>query len=60
MNDRNFLIWLHHRLTEVHGEHPCMDYMYKLRSIIDACDPDKITPNVCGKSIEELEGENYE
>lgn len=34
MNDREFLIWLHERLTNIHGESECMDYMHRLRAII--------------------------
>jgi len=46
MTDREFLTWLHERLEHVHGENPQMDYMYKLRSIIEATPPDSYTPNV--------------
>lgn len=45
MNDRDFLIWIHCRLTEIHGENSGMDYMFKLRSIIEATPAGKITPN---------------
>ena len=45
MNDRDFLIWLHARLTDVHGENPHMDYMHKLRAIIKATPADQLTPN---------------
>lgn len=34
MTDRDFLIWLHQRLVEVHGESSFMDYMHFLRDII--------------------------
>jgi hypothetical protein len=34
MTDRDFLIWLHHRLEKVHGEDPLVDYMHKLRAVI--------------------------
>ena len=54
MNDRDFLIWIHYRLVEVHGEHPDFDYMWKLRSIIEATPDERLTPNICHKSIEEL------
>lgn len=46
MKDRDFLIWIHARLHEVHGESETVDYMHKLRAIIGATDPDVITPNV--------------
>lgn len=55
MTDREFLIWIHERLIRVHGELKGMDYMWKLRSIIEATPFDKITPNTCSKYIEELE-----
>lgn len=55
MNDREFLIWLHYRLVEIHGEHPYVDYMWKLRSIIETMPEDQLTPNNCSKSIQELE-----
>lgn len=46
MNDRDFLIWLHARLTDVHGENPMFDYTHKLRAIIVATPADKETPNI--------------
>ena len=49
MNDREFLIWLHERLTDKHNESPLVDYMHKLRAIIKATPKDKLTPN-CGGS----------
>jgi len=49
MNDREFLMWLHERLTGVHKESPIVDYMHKLRAIIKATPEDKLTPN-CGGS----------
>lgn len=55
MNDKEFLIWLHYRLTEVHGEKSSFDYMWKLRSIIESMPDDQLTPNTCSKSIQELE-----
>ena len=47
MRDRDFLIWIHERLSKVHGEKDTVDYMHKLRAIIKATDPEIITPN-CG------------
>ncbi len=35
MEDREFLIWIHDRLQHVHGEKYNVDYMGKLRSIIN-------------------------
>ena len=43
MSDREFLMWLHARLTEVHGENELMDYMHKLRAIIAATPADRKT-----------------
>lgn len=36
MTDREILIWIHQRLTEVHGESPFVDHMHKLREVIHA------------------------
>lgn len=55
MRDRAFLIWLHEQLVNLHGEHPSMDYMRRLRAIIKMTPADRETPNVwSGNSIEEL------
>jgi len=55
MNDREFLIWIHARLTDVHGEDKLTDYMHKLRAIIKVTPEDRFTPNVgtCN-SLEDL------
>ena len=45
MNDRDFLIWLHERLTDVHQESPLYDYMHKLRAIIAGTPVEKVTGN---------------
>jgi hypothetical protein len=47
MKDREFLIWLHERLTEVHGENHLVDYMHKLRAVIHATPADKTTRPSC-------------
>ena len=47
MKDKVFLQWIHDRLTDVHKENENLDYMHKLRAVIDSIDPDKDTPNVC-------------
>lgn len=44
MKDKLFLAWIHERLELAHGESPHLDYMHKLRSIIDAMDPEQDTP----------------
>ena len=55
MNDREFLIWIHARLTDVHGEHNLKDYMHKLRAIIKVTPEDRFTPNVgTHNSLEDL------
>jgi len=55
MHDRDFLIWLHKRLTEKHGESAACDYMHKLRAIIRSTPADRITPNVAtSNSLQEL------
>ena len=55
MKDKEFLKWLHQRLVLVHDENPMVDYLHKLRSIIEATPKDQHTPNVTmGNSIEEI------
>ncbi len=48
MKDKRFLQGIHDRLEKVHGEKREMDYMHKLRAIINAYPKDKETPNVGG------------
>lgn len=62
MSDREFLIWLHERLTLVHHERSTMDYMHKLRAIIAATPPNRATPNTglannLAELMEHLQGE---
>ena len=45
MKDREFLIWLHQRLVNVHDEDYDYDYMHRLRDIILNTDKDKFSPN---------------
>ena len=45
MNDREFLMWLHARLTEVHGESSLIDYMHKFRAVISSIPENQVTPN---------------
>jgi len=35
MNDREFLMWIHERLELVYGEDRYVDYMHRLRDIIE-------------------------
>ena len=55
MNDQEFLMWIHARLTEVHGENPHVDYMHKLRAVIMTTREDKFSHNVyTSDNLEEL------
>jgi hypothetical protein len=61
MKDRDFLKWLHARLVVVHGESEIVDYMHKLRAIIAATDPEKVTPNtLVFNSLGQLEASEKE
>jgi hypothetical protein len=53
--DREFLSWLHTRLTVIHGEDPNYDYMHKLRAIISATPEDKDTPYLFCEEFKESE-----
>lgn len=46
MTDKKFLQWIHDRLHYQHGEKVDVDYMHKLRAIINSTPDDQITPNV--------------
>ena len=46
MKDKEFLQWIHNRLHQVHGENINVDYMRKLRAIINVTNPTQITPNM--------------
>lgn len=55
MKDREFLMWIHERLENIHGENACFDYMHKLRAIIKATPEDHLTPNIeTGNSLDDL------
>lgn len=45
MTDREHLLWLHDRLTCVHGESALKDYMHRFRAIITAIPADQTTPS---------------
>jgi hypothetical protein len=45
MKDKEFLIWLHERLVNVHKKKELLDYMHKLRCIILDYPEEKETPN---------------
>lgn len=38
MKDSEFLLWIHNRLVDVHGENKNCDYMHKMREIITRVD----------------------
>ena len=46
MKDKDFLSWVHERLVYQHNENMNVDYMHKLRAIIDATPKDQETPNI--------------
>ena len=54
MNDKQFLTWIHERLIHEHNENRNMDYMWKLRAIIESMSEDQETPNTTTASY--LEG----
>jgi hypothetical protein len=58
MRDKDFLIWLHDRLEFTHHESYNVDFMYKLRAIINSTPEDKITPN-CDVEMPELSSRNH-
>lgn len=43
--DRDFLMWIHERLQNVHGEKELYDYMHRLRCIIANIPDWRVTPN---------------
>jgi hypothetical protein len=45
MKDKDFLMCIHNRLANVHGENTNADYMLKLRAIIARTPSDQFTPN---------------
>lgn len=46
MTDKEFLWWIHERLVWVHREQELMDYMHRLRAIIQDLPQQKQTANV--------------
>lgn len=54
--DREFLCWLHERLQHQHHESPLIDYMHKLRAIIQDTPIDRCSINMGAyNSLEELQ-----
>ena len=45
MGDKKFLEWIYNRLLYQYKENPDIDYMRKLKSIIESTDPKQLTPN---------------
>lgn len=60
MTDLEFMIWIHHRLTEVYGEDQNVDYMHKLRAVINTIPPNQVTKNNLNLSIMDLMVKNAE
>jgi hypothetical protein len=46
MTDKEFLQWMYNRYKNELGESECIDYMNKLKCIINDYPEDKFTPNV--------------
>ena len=53
LTDREFLLWIHDRLQYVHKENPNVDYMHRLRAIIDDMEPTKTIKMRCMPLIKE-------
>jgi len=54
LNDREFLMWIHARMTDVYGEHRLLDYMHKLRAIIAATPAEQNSASSGTNSLEQL------
>jgi hypothetical protein len=52
--DRGLLMWLHERLEHVHGEHPLVGYMHRLRGIIAATPEGQKSKSMGANSLDEL------
>ena len=50
MKDKEFLQWMLDRLAQVHDENRDIDYMLRLKCIIESYDKDKITHNLSNPS----------
>lgn len=57
MKDKEFLGWIRDRLQHVHGESKYLDYMHKLKAIVDATPEDQITPNIMSTDMLGYESE---
>ncbi len=58
-SDREILLWFHQRLVNQYNESELYDYMRRLRAIIKATKPNKISQKTktCNNSLKELSGE---
>lgn len=54
LNDREFLMWIHERLENVHGDSNIADYMHQLRAIIMATSPGYRTKWTGTSTLEQL------
>jgi hypothetical protein len=55
MKDKEFLEWLRDRLIYIHRENQHVDYMGKLQSIIDATNPEQVTPNMLNCKVGDVQ-----
>lgn len=53
MKDREFLIWLYHRIVSVYGENPYNDYLYRLRDIIVTTTKNKNSQGAAGADFDQ-------
>jgi hypothetical protein len=42
MDDKEFLSWIHNRIVYVYGENPLVDFVQRLRKIVENYDNEKI------------------
>lgn len=61
MKDKEFLLWLKHRMVQVHGENSNYDYMHRLQAIINATPEFRHTPafNVWGTETGRMPTQDY-
>lgn len=53
MKDKEFLQFIFERLKNVHGENETLDYMRKLKAIVESTDCNRSTPSQIGISYVE-------
>ena len=54
MDDRDFLIWLHERVVNLHVDNDCEDFKHKLRNIIANIPTGQKAPAVVTNSMADL------